>query len=84
MALNTNGRAYLRVKSVRTYVATWTPHGRVTWASRSDGPTCVQKGHPEILPTTERRGRPIIGHGWMPNNGRPYTPTKWQPNNGHP
>ena len=65
-------------------MANWTLRGQVTWASRSSGPTCVQKGLPGISPTTDGRGRPKFGSRWMPIIGHPYTPTKWQPNNGHP
>ena len=56
------------IKQTGLRVATWTLCGQVTWASRSSGPTCVQKGRPEISSTTDIRVRPKFGSLWMPVN----------------
>ena len=62
-----NGHAGTRYLITHLTVATWTLRGQVTWASRSSGPTCVQKGRPGILSTTDGRGRPKFGSRWSPN-----------------
>ena len=87
-----NGHAGTRYLTTGLNVANWAPRGEVTWASRSSGPTCVQKGRSGISSTTDGRERPKFGSRWSPINWAGTYPHKmaaqqWAPGMdglGHP